>query len=120
MQCYLLVQHNEISQNAPISNGGGLSVTDSHRQLADILIFKSELGRFIWIKLLYINMDPSQMMYAVLRWTTDDNKLSIEHMRVIVDPKISYNDYLPGDQCTAKFGPSSKLYPVTIVAVGRK
>ena len=32
-------------------------------------------------------MDSSQMRYAFLQWTSDKNKLSIEHMDIIAEPK---------------------------------
>jgi hypothetical protein len=65
-------------------------------------------------------MDPTQMRYAVLKWVSDNNKLSIEHLKVIQDPEKPYNDYSVGEHCTARFGPLKKLYPVVIVAVGGK
>lgn len=43
-------------------------------------------------------------------------------MKVILEPKKAYNDFKPGEECIAKFGPLNreKTYPVTIVAIGRK
>ena len=67
-------------------------------------------------------MDPSQMRYVILRWTSDGEKLSVEHLKCMEQPKKQYyNDYSAGEIVTAKFGRGDeKLYPAEISEVSRK
>ena len=69
---------------------------------ADFFSVCSELrGRSIYI----IKMDPSQMRYVILRWTSNAEKLSVEHLKCIEQQpkKQYYNDYSAEGIVTAKF-----------------
>ncbi|XP_060573564.1 uncharacterized protein LOC132731403 isoform X2 [Ruditapes philippinarum] len=57
-----------------------------------------------------------QMQYAVIQWITDKNKLSIEHLKCVTEPKKAWNDYEAGEKGKAKFG--KEEFECLIRAVG--
>lgn len=60
-----------------------------------------------------------QMQYAVMEWPTDGNRLSIMHLKNIIQPKKAWNEYKKGDKGMCAY-PGNGNWEFIIHAVGRK
>jgi hypothetical protein len=59
-------------------------------------------------------------MYSVMQWTTDDNKVSVHHLKYVLHPKKPYNEYQVGDTGVAVFPGAKGEWDYKILALGGK
>lgn len=59
----------------------------------------------------------AQNQYAIMEWTTDNNLISIHHLKHIVSPVKAWNAYRKGDEGTCTW-PGKGDYSFIIHAVG--
>ena len=56
-----------------------------------------------WFSSIFIIIMGEQMQFGLMEWLNDNNKLSIHHLKHIIAPKKSWNEYKVGDQGTANW-----------------
>ena len=61
-----------------------------------------------------------QNIYGVFEWVTDDNKLSIHHLKHVITPRKQWNDYSVGEKGKAHYPGAGGEWDFIIQALGGK